>query len=241
MPKPGHTMLSHMSSDGSTFLQAVRPALEKGDARELARVVAKGWSAESLCGFLQHPNVDVRRVAAVALGLVGDRKVVACLSLALRDIDEQVNQMAEHGLWAIWFRGCSLKAIKPFRDGTTMLGKEAYQTAIECFREAARIDPEFAEAYNQCAIAHFFLAQWNESIEACQRAIAVMPPHFGAICGMGHCYTQLGDLQKALGCYRKALKINPRMPAIVKACERIEQRMREANDSSGMFLAGQAL
>jgi tetratricopeptide (TPR) repeat protein len=230
-----------MSSDGSTFLQAVRPALEKGDARELARVVARGWSAESLCGFLQHPNVDVRRVAAVALGLVGDMKVAPCLALALRDIDEQVTQMAEHGLWSIWFRSGNLKAAKPFREGVTMLGAEAYQKAIECFRDATRIDPDFAEAFNQCAIAHFFLAQWDESIEACRRVIAIVPAHFGAICGMGHCYTQLGDLQRALECYRKALKIHPRMPAIAKACERIEQRMREANDSSGMFLAGQAL
>lgn len=230
-----------MPSDGSTFLANVRPALEKGDARELARVVARGWSAEQLCGFLHSPDTDVRRVTAFALGLVGDMKVVPCLSLALRDADEQTNQMAEHGLWSIWFRSGNLKAAKPFREGVTMLGAEAYQKAIECFREATRIDPEFAEAYNQCAIAHFFLAQWDDSIEQCKLAIEVVPTHFGAICGMGHCYTQLGGLKRALECYKRALKINPRMPAIVKACERIEQRMREANDSSGMFLAGQAL
>jgi len=101
------------------------------------------------------------------------------------------------------------------------------------------IDPDFAEAYNQCAIAYFFLGQWDQSIACCQRTIDLIPEHFGAVAGMGHACTQLNQLGRALSCYRTALRINPRMPAIARLIAGLEQRERGANDSSGAFLTGQ--
>src|SRR5687768_10833297 len=157
-----------MAIDGKTFLEVTRPVLESGDAHALAEAISKRWHVIELCQLLNHADVDVRRVAAVSIGFVGDMSTVPCLARSLRDSDEQVNHMAEHGLWSIWFRGGSPKAARPFREGIAMLGAESYQRAIECFREASRLDPDFAEAYNQCALAHFFLGQWSESIEDCQ-------------------------------------------------------------------------
>ncbi len=54
--------------------------------------------------LLGDPDVDVRRVAAFTIGLVGDQSATACLAQALHDVDLQVNQMAEYGLMSIWFR-----------------------------------------------------------------------------------------------------------------------------------------
>ena len=62
-----------------------------------------------------------------------------------------------------------------------------------------------------------------------------MPCHFGAIAGMGHAYTQMGELSRALTHYRKALAINPRMPAIIGMIQRLEERQRD-NDASGVFV-----
>src|SRR5689334_15358410 len=144
-----------MAIDGSTFLATVRPALEKGNPRMLESAVSSRWNVLELCQLLQHPDVDVRRVAAVTIGFVGDMACVPCLTQSLQDIDEQVNQMADHGLWSIWFRrGGSLKAMQPFKQGASRLAAENYHGAISSFEEATRIDPQFAEAYNQCAIAH---------------------------------------------------------------------------------------
>ncbi|MCC7192621.1 MAG: tetratricopeptide repeat protein [Phycisphaeraceae bacterium] len=225
-----------MTIDGSTFLATVRPALEKGNPRMLESVVSTRWNFLDLCQLLQNADVDVRRVAAVTLGFVGDMSCVPCLTRALHDTDEQVNQMADHGLWSIWFRrGGNVQAMQPFTQGTSRLAEENYQEAIKSFGEATRIDPHFAEAYNQCAIAHSFLGQWRESIDDCQRTLQNLPTHYGALNGMGHCHTQLGDLRQALDCYKRALGINPRMSLIRYACSRIESRLK--NDSSGQFKA----
>lgn len=222
-----------MSVDPQHFLQLVRQPLEAGDATALAELVLKRWRPQELGVLLRHSAVDVRRVAAVTLGLVGNRSCVGCLSRALHDPDEQVNEMAEHGLWAIWFRSSKPEAAQPFREGMALVASEAYGEAIEKFQEAIRLDPEFAEAHNQCSIAHFFLGQWHDSLESCRKALSLVPTHFGAMAGVGHCYTHLGKLRKALECYRRALSLNPRMTAIARAVQRLESQLEQhASQSS---------
>lgn len=215
-----------MSVDPDQFLYFVRHPLARGDATALAQAVLARWKPAELCPLLSCPDVDVRRVAAVVLGLVGGRSCVDCLAQALHDPDHQVNQMAEHGLWAIWFRLGDPQAAKPFQEGVTLLAAESYAGAIRRFERAIAVDPSFAEAYNQCAIAHFLLGQWQASLEDARMAVERMPVHFGAMAGMGHCYAHLGDLNQALACYRRALAINPQMHAIAQAVERLQGKLQ---------------
>ncbi len=229
-------MGQHM--DANLFLQAVRPGLQQADPVRLAHDVAKHWRPDDLCQFLHHPSVEVRQAAAVVLGLVGEMPQSNCLAQALRDTDERVNLMAEHGLWSIWFRSCHPKAACLFRQGVSLIDTENHSQALELFKAALRIDPNFAEAYNQCAIAHFFMDQWDLAIDCCKSVIKRVPVHFGAISGMGHSHMQLGQIDQALYCYKWALRINPRMPAIAGAVDRIERQLRDTNDSSGMFSMG---
>jgi len=223
-------------SDAETFVKVVTPAIKAGDARALADLVLSRWTPGQLCPMLEHPKADVRRVVAVVLGLVGDRAAMDGLTRALHDDDPQVNQMAEHSLWAIWFRSGSNEAARPFKQGVQLLVDENYESALVCFNRALRIDPTFTEAFNQCAIAHFFLGEYHESLVACSTAVKRVNAHFGAIANMGHCYTQMGQLAKALRCYRKALRINPRMSAVQQAIERLQQRYQDVNDESGEYL-----
>ena len=217
--------------DADEFMSVVVPLLEKEDPRALAQTVSLRWRPRQLCSLLQHENVDVRKVAAVTLGFVGDRNVAGYLTRSLRDQDACVNQMAEHGLWSIWFRSGNSQAAMPFREGIALLGDEVYRDAIMKFQESIGLDPMFAEAHNQCAIAHFFLSEWTESIREAQQTVRLAPCHFGAIAGMGHCYTQLGDLQHALACYRRAIRINPRMPGVARAIDRLEGRANSSGES----------
>lgn len=211
--------------DRTEFLATVSKALQAGDAEALARDVAARWTPRQLCRLLGDRSVDVRRTVAITLGLMGDATCVGCLTRALHDADEQVNAMAEHGLWSIWFRLGSPATSRPFAEGIAMLESEAYAAAIERFEMAAEADPTFAEAYNQLGIAQFLLGHWQASVDACGEALDLMPGHFGAMAGMGHGYTQLGKYDEAVDCYRRALAINPRMPGISQAVERLEHKL----------------
>ncbi|MEX0653099.1 MAG: tetratricopeptide repeat protein [Phycisphaeraceae bacterium] len=214
-----------MNIDPQQFLDVVRPPLAEGDAARLAEVVLARWTGRDLCPLLQCPQRDVRQVVAVTLGLVGDHTCVGSLSQALHDEDEQVNQMAEHGLWSIWFRAGRPAAAQLFHEGVALLSMESHDQAIEKFSDAIAVDPDFAEAYNQRSIAHFLAGRWQPALADGEQAVLRMPTHFGAIAGMGHCHAHLNELEKSHDCYRRALAINPRMPAIARAVERLEQKL----------------
>lgn len=223
------------SVDADEFLAAVLPALKACDAAALAKAALARWKPTQLCGLLKHTNIDVRRVAAIVIGLVGNTTHVNCLTHALSDADRQVNQMAEHSLWSIWFRSGNPEAARPFREGLSHLSADQYEQAIEKLTEAADIDPGFAEAYNQLGIAHFLAGHFDESILACRKAIQLVPSHFGAIAGMGHCFAQLGELNLALRCYRRARRINPQLEGINQAIDRLQTKIKDMSDS-GEFM-----
>jgi tetratricopeptide (TPR) repeat protein len=206
------------------FLAVALPALQRRDPEHLADQVNQRWDARQLCQLLYEGTPDARKVVCLTLGLVGDMQCVSCLAGALHDPDEQMHAMAEHALWSVWFRAGGDQAIGRFRCGLEAMEANELPCALEQFHRAVELDPNFAEAFNQCAIAHYLLEQWSQTIEDCQEAVQRVPVHFGAHAGMGHAYAQLGDLEQAAACYERALAINPRMPTIQQALQRIRER-----------------
>lgn len=231
-------MITH--ADGNTFLTVVRPGLESGNADQLAALVRDRWSSHEIAGLLDHENVDIRCAAALVVGLIGDRDDARSLAKCLHDQDDTVCEMAEHGLWSLWFRACGDAAVESFAKGLSLLESESYDEAVEAFEEAIALDPTFAEAHNQCAIAHYFLGQWRHGIKHSMKAVELMPSHFGAMASAGHCYTQLEDFQSAVDCYKRAMNINPNMPAIAGAILRLEQKLaRTKHSNAAEFKTGE--
>lgn len=50
-----------------------------------------------------------------------------------------------------------------------------YEKSIEAAQEALKINPSYADAYNNIGAAHAQLKQWNESIAACEKALELKP------------------------------------------------------------------
>lgn len=223
--------------DGRSFLHLVRPPLEAGDPELLAAVIRQNCSTGDICRLLLNGDEDVRRAAAMVLGYVGDLECVTCLVRALRDPDAQVNEMAENSLLLLWFQGGREAANCSFRRGVRCFAREEYVQAVRAFEEAIAKDPNFAEAHNQCALAHFFLEQWRESARHYQAAVRIAPAHFTAISGLGHCYLEMNDLPAAVRCFKRALQINPRMLNLTSVVDRLEERIARNNDESGVFEA----
>ena len=204
------------------FLETVKPALERGDIQALRDRVLQRWAPRSLCPLLQLPDLNLRRTVVVTLGVIGDREVVGMLTRCLHDPDDQVHQFAEDALWSIWFRGGKPAAAEHFQNGTAALAEEKYARAADEFAIAAHHDPDFAEAYNQLAIAYYLDQKWDACRRACRRALALMPMHFGALAGLGHVHAHEGEVCQAIDAYRRALSINPRMAAIREAKAKLE-------------------
>lgn len=212
--------------DPEEFVKSVKPVLERKDLGGLLALLKKRWTAQEIVSLLVGPCEDARKVAALSLSLVGCDKCLPALADQLKDPDPMVNQMAEHAIWSIWFRGGgSEEANHQLCRGAKAIDRGDYDHAITHFDKALQIAPQFPEAYNQRALAQYLLERFEESLADCKRAVKFMPIHFGAWAGMGHCHAHQGRLSEAVTSYEKALTINPHMCQIREAVGELKSRI----------------
>ncbi|MEI8197512.1 MAG: tetratricopeptide repeat protein [Phycisphaerae bacterium] len=160
--------------DTQELLTRLAPALAGGRLTEALQIVQANWTVPQLITLLDpksNPGLppDVRKLAAAALGLVGDRRAVTPLAVALHDADPMITQMAEHSLWSIWFRLGKPAAVCLLNRGSCHLNHGNFDHAAEKFSEALHLDPTFAEAYNQRALAYYLAERYPEAQQDCQR------------------------------------------------------------------------
>ena len=213
--------------DPADFVVRVRPLLEKKDLPGLLGLLRSRWTSEQIISILSASDCDARKVASLALSLVGCRKCVEKLVAQLKDPDPMTNEMAEHALWSIWFRCGNSESNCHVARGSLALGRREFDEAMDCFTHAIEADPDFAEAYNQRAIANYLTDQFEASIADCRKATELMPCHFGAWAGMGHCYIHLGQPGRAIRCYERALKINPHLACVAESIEELRKQVGE--------------
>jgi len=133
-------------------------------------------------------------------------------------------------------------------------GKEEldYQSAINNFDEAIRLDPEYAIAYGNRGIAYSKLGEYSKAIEDYNQAIKLYPNYSKAYFNRGFTFSKLGNQQKALADYTMAIQYNPKdanayvlrgviysnLGEIEKACED-QKKACELGICEGLDLARQ--
>jgi tetratricopeptide (TPR) repeat protein len=200
--------------DPDHFIQAVQPLLERRDVCGLHTLLKSRWSCDDLRTLLHSDHLDAKKVGLLALAMVGTACSIPDVAVELKHPDKMVNEMAEHALWSVWFRCGSPPANHELMRGAQALERKDIPHAIRHFDRAIEHSPDFAEAYNQRATARYLLEEFEPSIADCQRAVELMPCHFGALAGMGHCYAHLGKPREALAAYERALVVNPHLECV---------------------------
>lgn len=173
---------------------------------------------------------DARKTAAVALSLVGTGCCIDGLARLLRDPDPTVNQLAEHALWSIWLRAGTAEANQEMTEGHRALNALDFGRAVMHFTRAIKLDDDFAEAWNQRALAEYLRENWEASVEDCREVLRRMPCHFGAAAGLGHCLAHLGRTDEAITAYEHALRINPHMECVIQVLEELRGDPRRGEE-----------
>lgn len=210
------------ASGAIDFWRTVAPLVKSGDICTAEQTVRRCWPQSKLIEFLTGADERISHLAIMALGCAGDCGAIEPLSHKLRDENPELVRAAEHALWSIWLRAGQPKGLRYLKCGCEHLKHGNHETAIEKFTLAIAEDPDFAEAFNQRAIAYYLSGQYEKSIADCHRVLAKIPVHFGAMAGMGHCHAQLNQLENARDCYQAALRIHPGMEGIADSLRSVE-------------------
>jgi Tfp pilus assembly protein PilF len=209
------------------FVERVEPLLATKDVPGLISLLKTHWTKDQIKDLLASRDHDARKVAMLALSLVGTPCCVPTIAEQLKDEDPCGNQMAEHALWSIWFRSGTPQANALLAEGAEAMNQKDFASAERLFTEAIQTDRSFAEAYNQRAIVRYLTERYEESIADCKATVERMPCHFGAWSGMGHGYAHLGKIPEAIKCYAKALEINPHLECVAEGLRELRRQWRD--------------
>ena len=202
--------------------------LEDEDAASFIVDVSRHYLQPTLERLARCGNWRTRRGAVLALGLLGDMNCSPVLGHALHDRDGVVRILAENSIREVWQRDGSREQRQQLAVVTRLNHAFQFEEALEMSTLLIRQAPRFAEAWNQRAIAHFRLGQYEAAANDCQQTLELNPYQFGSLVGMAHCYLELGEGFAALECFRRAVEVNPGMEAVHGQIRFLEQALNDS-------------
>lgn len=196
--------------------------LRDKDIEAFHRSVTARYTEGTLSRLARSGGVQARRASILALGLIGGFSANETVARALKDPDPTVRNLAQNAIWAIWFRADNPENNATLQEVRDLIGRERYAEAQNLAARLVARAPNFAEAYNQKAIALFFQDRFTESAEACRQVLKRNPYHIGALSGLGQCYLRLDRRKDALATFRRALKVQPYSENLKETVEMLE-------------------
>ena len=184
--------------------------------------------AQALAALAQ-ADAAVRLAAVDRLADIGTMADAERVLDRLRDVDPEVREAAASAAWQIWSRSGDPKIDQLFARGVEQMQAAELADALATFDEIVRRKPAFAEGWNKRATIYFLLGENEKSLHDCDEVFKRNPRHFGALSGAGQIHLRLGNLQRALDFFRRAVDVNPNMDGPAQMIPLIEQRLREGD------------
>jgi len=100
-------------------------------------------------------------------------------------------------------------AIPVFNDGVAALEVEDLPTALEYFRQASKIDPDFPDAARATAAVAMELEDFQTAADAAENLVRLQPDNVDAIGTAYFAELLLGDVDRLIPSARRLAEVNP--------------------------------
>lgn len=198
------------------------------DTAGYIRQVSSHYHVPALHRIASLGSADDRRAAVLALGFLGNYSSNAIVARLLRDSDRGVRLLADQSILEIWMMAGTnwqrrrLLSIRRFCNAGQL---DHARHLASLLTDAA---PEFAEAWNERAVASFHLGQPQLALQECQAAVRINPFQFKAMVGAGHCCNHLQRPNDALTWYHRAIGVNPALDQVRHEVQRLRRLLNRA-------------
>lgn len=210
---------------------AYRRFLSSADAPKFAAEVDEEYSAATLASLLFRGDVEMRRAAALSLGMLGDHRTIEPLGRALSDSDRGVRLAADDS-----FRGLLVRSAAPLHHQQLLKlmhlndGGE-YAAALAPAMILCDQSPMYAEAHHQMAICWDGLENYRQAKTAYHGCLWRCRFHYPAWQGLARCRVMLGDNDGAIRALHRCLEINPDNECVRVQIRQIRRRLRQQRDN----------
>ena len=170
--------------------------------------------------YLYLPSVGICFGGALALnGLLGNKRYakltygvigVVVILFSLRIVDRNRDWEDGFTLWSKTVKTVPRCARALDNLGLAYTERGMIDKAIDVFRQALTVKPDYGEVYSNLGIAYARKRNLQDAIAAYKRAIALTPRYAEAYYNLGIAYDKQGSLDEAIAAYGKALDIKPR-------------------------------
>jgi tetratricopeptide (TPR) repeat protein len=88
-------------------------------------------------------------------------------------------------------------------------GQTRYELALEAYRQALSLQPQYVDALTGMGVAHAMLGQYDDALRVLKAAASIDPFSVTAQNNLGYIYWLLNEREEAMRAYRQALKLDP--------------------------------
>ncbi|HDZ25793.1 MAG TPA: tetratricopeptide repeat protein, partial [Candidatus Aminicenantes bacterium] len=90
--------------------------------------------------------------------------------------------------------------------GAAWYEKGDYVTAVECYKKAIRLNPDYAEAINNLGVIYSKRGNLDIAMDCYKKATRINPNYAAAFSNIGVVFYKQGYLQKAIELFEKAIE-----------------------------------
>jgi len=137
--------------------------------------------------------------------------------------DPAAAKSAENDIISLWLQSGSDTVDLLMEWTLAAIEEKDYALALDYLDRMIVMKPEFAEAWNKRATVHFLLDDYSRAIADIERTLQLEPRHFGALSGLGAIMRDLGENERAMSAYRRALEFDPYLDNVRQALDEIER------------------
>lgn len=149
---------------------------------------------------------------AVTKGEEHDKADEQTLVAELLAEDGHVRQRATAALWERWFSEEGVEARHRLEEAAELMGSpRTARSAATQLQSLITEYPGWAEPLNRLATLRFMERKFAESIDLCEKVLAMKPHHFACLSGLTMAYYNNGEPQKARDAAERLRTLSPSM------------------------------
>jgi len=110
-----------------------------------------------------------------------------------------------------------------------------YSEAIDEFKHAIQLKPDYDEAYYQMGQAFFNLHRYDESLESYEKAVKLNPDHADAQFALGIITSMLSKYDESINAFKTVIKLNPKYTNAHYSLGNVYFEMENYSDAADAF------